>query len=331
MRKTINNFILTFSIFSVFSVAILFLFCVSVSAQNKIIIRVSAETVVENDRIELGKIAQISGEAAKIERLKSISLGYAPNVGLTREILRGQIVLALNAAGFVENEILLDAPIKILVRRASQEITNNQIRQAVEKSVLSQFPVDKISAQIVRFDAPDKILVPIGSFEIRVTSANVQNLFATFSLPIEIRVDNKVVRRLAINAEIEAFAEILVAAKDLAANTKVSESDVRIEKRRLEKPITNYLCETKNLRGAVLLKNVSSGTEITSNIIISSYVVKIGDSVQIEAQSGALKIIIKGEARASGKIGDRISVKNSQSGAILQAEVLDEGLVKINF
>ena len=332
MRKIQPNFFrFSFALLACFAGNFLFWFSTT-SAQSKPTIRVSAETVIENDRIELGVISQISGEAMQTARLRKISLGYAPNVGMTREITRPQIALAISAAGFAENELTLDAPAKIVVRRAAQEIEESRIREAVEKAVLNQFAADRIEARIVRLDLPaGKILIQSGETEIRVNVANVQNPFAPFSLPVEIRVDNKTVRRLAVNVQIEAFADVLIAARDLTANGKITEADVKIEKRRLEKSITKYVRDAKALRGAVLLKNVSAGTEITTDALAAGYVIKAGDTVQIEAQSGALKIIVKGEARTSGRIGDRVSVKNSQSGAILQAVVVDEGLVRINF
>jgi flagella basal body P-ring formation protein FlgA len=49
------------------------------------------------------------------------------------------------------------------------------------------------------------------------------------------------------------------------------------------------------------------------------------------ARSGGMQIAIIGEARANGRIGDRIAVKNTQSGVILQATVIDEHTVKLNF
>lgn len=304
---------------------------ISAFAENRQIIRVSPETTIENDIVKLGNIAQISGEIEKIERLKTVSLGYAPNVGMLREISREQIRLSVSAAGFSESEIVLDSPAKILVRRAGQTVSQNQFREVVEKFLSDNFSNDKISVQIVRIDLPENFQVPIGTLEIRPNFSTVQNFFQPFSLSLEIRVDGKVMRRLSANVEIEAFAEILVAAKDLAVNTKILESDVKFEKRRIEKPITNYLRQTDKLRGLMLIKNVASGTEITSDSFVSGVVVKNGDTVRVEAQSGKLKIIIIGEARASGKIGDRIAVKNLQSNSILQAVVVDEGIVRVLF
>lgn len=332
MRKIkIKNSLMSSLFPLIFVVIICLFFSLSVLGQSKVLIKVSQETIVESDRIELGKIAKILGDSTKTERLKSISLGYTPNIGMTREIFRSQIILAISAAGFTENEVSLETPAKILVHRIGQQISANQMREAVEKAVLSQFSTDKVSVQIVRLDLPENFQVPTGKTEIRITTPNVSNPFRPFSLPIEIRIDDKTVRRFAVNLEIAAFTEILVAARELTANSKIVESDVRFEKHRLEKPIATYLRETNRLRGMVLLKNISDGMPITTDLITAGYVIKSGDLVQIEAQSGTFKITIKGEARTSGKIGDRISVKNSQSGAILQAIVIDQGLVKINF
>jgi flagella basal body P-ring formation protein FlgA len=309
----------------------LLFFCSAVSAQTKTSVRVAAETTVETEIVKLGNIAQIDGETEKSARLKTVSLGYAPNVGAQREISRAQIMLAILAAGFSENEIVLDAPTRILIRRAGQIIAQTPIRETIAQFLSDKFSGDKITAKIVRLDLPDNLIVPAGAVEIRPNYASQQNYFQPFSLPVEIRVDGKVVRRLAVNVEIEAFTEVLVAVKDLALDLKITPADVRVEKRRIIKPITNYLRDPGALRGLMLIKAVASGAEITSDSFISSAVIKNGDPVRVEAQSGKLKIIINGEARSSGKIGDRIAVKNLQSGLILQAVVIDEGLVRVLF
>jgi flagellar basal body P-ring formation protein FlgA len=180
-------------------------------------------------------------------------------------------------------------------------------------------------------DLPDKIAVPLGKIDLRANIANVQNPFAPFALSIEIRVGDSVFRRLPTNIEIEAYAEILVAAKDLTMNAKIGESDVKLEKRRLEKPLTGYLRDSAKLRGIKLIKNLASGAEITSDAFISDVVIRSGDLVRIVGQAGKLQITVNGEARSNGKIGDRIAVKNSQSNSIIQATVVDEGLVKVFF
>ncbi len=86
MRKIRINF---FWPIVVFAFAVLLFGFVSVSGQTRITVHVSPETIIENDRISLGSISTISGESNSSARLKLISLGYAPHVGMTREISRG--------------------------------------------------------------------------------------------------------------------------------------------------------------------------------------------------------------------------------------------------
>lgn len=331
MENNTLHFALSILHFALSSVAIFLFFASLAFSQNKTIVRLAPETMIENDRIELGKIAKISGEAAKIDKLNSVSLGYAPSVGMLRELTKDRINLAIAAAGFSAGDYTLDAPAKIIVRRAAQSVGETMMREAVEKAVAEQLKAEGVSFKIVRLDLPAQIEIPSGEIEVKADLGNSRNLFAPFSISLEIQADKKTVRRLSLMTQIEAFANVLVASKDLSLGSKMSASDVIIENRRLEKPLTNYLRTPENLRGVNLTKNISTGTLLTTDTVVSAAVIKTGDLVQIQAQSGNLKIIVGGEARTNGKIGDRISVKNTQSGAILQAVVLDEKTVKVNF
>jgi|GEM_PF-2456229 len=315
----------------VFALILFFVAGVSVTAQTKTIVSVAVETIVENQTINLGDVARISGDAAQIERLKNISLGYAPNIGAVQVLTRERIALAISAAGFAAAEVRLDAEPSVSIRRAAQEISRATLLEAVENAVRNQISAETIDARLIKIDLPEKIFAPNGKVEIRTNLAGVRNLFARFAVSIEIRVDDRTVRRFSANAEIEAFVKVFVAAQNLAANAKITAADVRLEKRRIENPLSFYLRDVEKLRGTTLVKNVAAGMEITSDSFVASIVIRVGDRVRIVGQSGKMQIIVNGEARASGKIGDRIAVKNLQSNAVLQAVVEDEGLVKVIF
>ncbi len=301
------------------------------AAQTTLNIKLVAETVVENDTVTLGEIAQITGDAEKAVRVGKISLGYAPNVGMTRELTAGKIKMLIAAAGFSANEYLLVAPQVVSFRRAGQQINGEQMRQVVENAVLAQFSGRKVEARIIRLDVPEKIEVPLGKIEVRASISGIQNIFAPFSVSVEIRVNDAVFRRIPANIEIEAEGEVFVAARDLAINENIAETDVRLDKRRLVKPPINYLTDAEKLRGIRLIKNLAAGSELTTDTFVAGVVVRSGDAVRIVGQSGKLQITVSGIARTNGKIGDRISVKNSQSNAVIQATVVDEGLVKVFF
>lgn len=314
-----------------FFIISIMLFGFSVSAFSQMSIRVNAETIAENEQITLGEIAEISGNENQAKRLQNISLGYSPNVGMVREMRRERIKLMIAAAGFSAKEFSLDSPESIFIRRAGQEIGQIQIRENIEQTILEQFAESDVSVKILRIEVPETLEVPLGKVEINSKIKYVQNIFAPFSIPVEIRVDDMVVKRLSATVEIEAFADVFVASKDLEKNSRIIPANVNLENRRIEKPLSNYLRERKKLRGIKLTKDILSGTPLTSDLFVADIVVKSGDLVRIVGESGKFRIVINGEARASGRIGDRIAVKNLQSEKILQAIVVDDGLVKVKF
>ncbi len=319
-----------FSILSIFWL-ILCGAAISVCAQNKIGIRVFAETKIETDTIKLGDIAQISESGERSERLKNVTLGYAPKVGMTRQLTREKISLAINAAGFAVNEFSIIVAPTIRVFRAGQKVSQTQMRETIEKAIADLFAGEAVSAKILRIDLPSDFEVPTGDMKISANFSGVRNYFSAFSAPLEIRVNDLVVRRVAAIIEIEAFADVLIAVKNLSPNEKIAETSVRLENRRLTNSLENYLRDAKSLRGMRLIKSVPNGAELTKNSLVADTVIKFGDAVRIVGESGKLQFSVTGEARANGRIGDRIAVKNSQSNAVLQAVVVDEGLVKIVF
>lgn len=301
------------------------------AAQTITVVRIPAEIVTEADRISLAKIAAISGDAAAAERIGRVSLGYAPNIGSSREVRREQIVLAVKAAGFLDKDFKIDAPASIVIRRSGQTLDPAIVRSAVETALLANLRAENVDAKLVRIDVPFGLQVPAGRIDVRVNGETVRNIFAPFSVPVEIRIDRRLVRTLSVSAEVEAAAEVLVAARDLPAGTALAPPDLRSEKVRIDKPVGQYVRDSRIVHGFGLVREMRAGSPLTRDSLAGIPVVKLGDTVRVEAVSGKMKIVVDGEARAAGRIGDQITVKNLQTGALLQAVVVDRAIVRVAF
>lgn len=293
---------------------------------------VAAESVATGESLTLGDIAEVKADDADFSnRLRAIPLGYAPDVGAVRELSRERITMAIAAAGFAKQTIKLEAPSIALVRRAAQVVDHALIQEAVENAALAGLRADGATARLSRLDVPSLLEVPSGTVEVRAQVGGVKNLFAPFIVSIECHVDGRVARRFSATAQVEAFAPVLVAASDMAANTRLRPENVRLEVRRLEHAPATYLRDIERLRGLSTQHTVMHGEPVTTDALVAEIIIKPGDAVRIVGDSGALNIAVAGEARAAGRIGDRIQVKNIQSGALLQATVIDEGLVRVRF
>ena len=295
-------------------------------------VQVAAETIAQQDRLTLGDIAEVQAQAAEIKaRLRAVSLGYAPNVGMTREIGRARITLAIAAAGFAEGTVRIETPNIVLIRRAAQNVDLLLIREAIEHATLDALNAAGATARLSKLELPATIEAPAGQLEVRASAGQVRDVFAPFTVFVEFWQEGHVVKRLNATAQVEAFAPVLVIAREIAANTRLRQDSFKTAVKRLERPLHQYVTDPERLRGMAVRRAMARGEAITTDTINSEIVVRPGDQVRIIGQSGALQLIVTGEARAAGRIGDRIQVKNSQSGALLQAVVTDEGVVRIRF
>lgn len=301
-------------------------------ARDEPLVRVAAESTVHDDQLTLGDIARVrASDPVVAGRLRAVALGYSPNVGAVREIARDRIALAITAAGFAQGTVQIEAPPIARVRRASQIVAAALVREAVERAALAEMRAIGATARLARLDLPPVIEVPAGKIEARASVGSVRDIFAPFIIGIEIWQDGRVVKRLSGTAQVEAFASVIVAAHDLASNARLRKEDVIIEERRLERGTSLYVRDPERLRGTSVRRAVARGEAITTDLLVSEIVIKPGDTVRIVTESGRLQIAAAGEARFAGRIGDRIQVKNNQSGQLLQAVVVDEGLVSVRF
>lgn len=296
------------------------------------VVQVAAESTAQQDRLVLGDVAEVrASEDETVARLRAIALGFAPNVGTVREITRERLALAIAAAGFAEGTVQLNSPAVILVRRIAQSLDPALVREEIERVALSELNASGATARFTRLDLPTQIEAPSGQIEIRATTGTVRDWFTPFTVFVELRQDGHVVKRLNVTAQVEAFASVFVAAREIAANARLRPEHVKPEIKRLERPLSNYITDPERLRGMAARRDFRRGDAITTEAISSEIVMHPGDHVRIIGQSGALQIIVSGEARAGGRIGDRVQVKNLQSGALLQAVIVDEGVVRIRF
>lgn len=296
------------------------------------VVRVASEVIAQQDRLTLGELAEVQAEETTTNaRLRAISLGYAPNVGMTREIARERIALAIAAAGFAEGTVRIESPPIILIRRAAQMVDAALLREAIEHATLDELNASGATARLTRLDLPSKVEAPAGPLDIRASAGQVRDVFSPFTVFVELWQEGRVVKRFNATAQVEAHAPVLVAAREISANVRLRQELFKMEVKRLERPLNSYITDPERLRGMAARRPLARGEAIMADVIHSEIVIRPGDQVRIIGQSGALQLMVNGEARAAGRIGDRIQVKNLQSGALLQAIVADEGLVRIRF
>lgn len=92
-----------------------------------------------------------------------------------------------------------------------------------------------------------------------------------------------------------------------------------------------YLTESDNAIGKQLRRSVQRLEPLRQGLLEAPIVVKRGDEVRLIVSSGTITVAAKATALASGRVGERIRVRNSSSKRIISAHVTAIGEVSATF
>lgn len=120
-------------------------------------------------------------------------------------------------------------------------------------------------------------------------------------------------------------ADVLVLAQPVAAGQPVGEADVQLQRRNVSQvPDAVSTLEP----GLAARTSLRAGQVLQKRLLAAAIVIKRGDPVRIRASRDGVSVEAQGEALDSGARQALIRVRNGGSGRVLQARVLDAGLVE---
>lgn len=120
-------------------------------------------------------------------------------------------------------------------------------------------------------------------------------------------------------------AEVLVAAQSVAAGTTIAEDDVQLQRRDISQ-IPDAVSALEP--GMAARSALRAGQVLQKRLLVAAIVVKRGDAVRILASRGGVSVEASGDALDSGARQSVIRVRNAATGRVIQARVLDAGLVE---
>jgi flagellar basal body P-ring formation protein FlgA len=292
---------------------------------------VRAESAAAREIISVGDVAEVTGARAEsVRRLRAVSLGCAPGVGGTRLIPRSAIAAAIRAAGFSESEIAFGGAATARVRRDAQVVDLDVIRQSIERTMREKLDAGgDVSFEMPPLEDVPPIVAPPGEPDIRVAVHGAVGVSGTLPCVVEVRVAGRVVRRLTVQAKVNAYAKVFALSRAVAAGERIRESDGVFLRMRLTQPLARYVTPGRFPKAIFARRALAPREPVPRDALATQPVVKPGDAVRIIGRSEGVVVEVGGEARGTGRIGDRIQVRNKQSGVLLTALVEDEGVVSV--
>lgn len=202
-----------------------------------------------------------------------------------------------------------------------------QILQDFLAASRDRLPEAKI--RIKSLQGPRPFALPAGKVSHEVIPAS-PDILSSRRFTILFRIDGRVVENLAVRAELEALAPVVVAAHDLGRGIELAESDLRVVELDLN-GLRNPCLDSRELLGKKLKRPLRAGDAFDRTQVEFPPMIRRGEVVSIQVVSGSLRISAAGEARQDGREGETIRVRNSSSRKEILCRVIAPGLAQVEF
>lgn len=145
-----------------------------------------------------------------------------------------------------------------------------------------------------------------------------------------VKLENDQIQQLSVIYSLEAFKNVPVFNKTLAANQELHESDIDYRSVNVAPyfGLKNFYQES--LSGKMLLKKVTKGSYIFLENISDSALIKVNDEITLVIKSGGLSVSTSAIALENGyNVKDSIKVRVKETGATMSANIQTEKIAYV--
>jgi flagellar basal body P-ring formation protein FlgA len=290
---------------------------------------VGRDVVVEGTIVRLRDVARLDGDAA--EALADVELGPAPVAGESRMLDGRRVLDALVRGGLDASRVTYSVPPSIRVRRATQELTAASVRQLVEDELRRRLGADASGLVLRAVELPSPIRVPTGAWDAHLVLPPGAQLLGRTRVQLDVAVDGLPSRTAWLTLDVGRLADVVVATRPIAAGEVVGADALGLDRQDLSALPRDVVTDLAAVVGRTARTALVAYTPLRAAHVAASAAIKRGDTVQLVAERGPLRITALGEAKQDGAAGDRVSVVNRASGKVVMGRVLAANMVAVEF
>lgn len=288
------------------------------------------EARVRGTELSVGALAEVRGDdAALVERIKTLELGWAPAPGYRRTLQRWQIEQKLQTA-FPGTQIKLEGADVIRIAPQTTKLSGSELRTRAESELRSIF------------GSKEAILTPTGPMldveipagdrnpELRCVLEKREQRAGAWSVPVQIWVDGALFSTQWINFQVEISDLVPVLIRDVRRGDVLGPEHFELRRARVGHMGSLEPLSGSALLGAVAQMDLAAGTTVTARDVQRARLVKSGDTVQVQVRKGAITARASAIAKTDGMSGDRIRLVSADKTRELSGVVIGRGLVEVD-
>lgn len=159
------------------------------------------------------------------------------------------------------------------------------------------------------FSPGDLLKAGRNSIGVRCTAANKWSIFTS--------------------AVIKIYQPVLVLTQAVQRGELITRQHLALERRDVSRLRDDFVTQVEQIENKQAIRALAQGSVVSARSLADPLLVKRGDKVIISAEQTAFSIKMNGTAMMNGSKGQRIPIKNQNSGRIINATVIEPGLVSV--
>lgn len=208
-------------------------------------------------------------------------------------------------------------------------ITGNEFRQVIAQYVGTRLDSAANEVSVEFRSVPESIVIEQSEYSLSVPSSVTVPRKGYACMPVEVRVNGKLVKSVVCSVTIRRFEDVCVTTRDLGKNDNLQPTDIKVQR-----------METTNLEDDVIVSPVSivstrakrmvkANTVLKNSMIEEIPAVNYNDNVVVIVRTKNLSIAAAGTARQEGHIGEEVRIQREGSREFLTAKVIGKQTVEI--
>src|ERR1041384_2017084 len=214
---------------------------------------------------------------------------------------------------------------------AVSQLHPEQIQRSILQ-LLEQEMSGKVRAvHAVMVDPIDPIKMPSGNIDLKVVPNGSAEGLGRRTFHVQINSNGKPWRTIDATADVSASIDAVVPTRVLQIDGVIEAEDVAVHRVNLMDLDHQLITNVADGIGKSAARPLQTNKRIRLGMVKKPYAVRKGDRVSIEARRGGLSIQTVGVTKASGELGQSITVANLDSGKELRAKVVGPGAVRVEY
>ena len=213
----------------------------------------------------------------------------------------------------------------------TQTLDHNTIQEGGKQYLLQQLAQDPNDVAVtVDFTGRD-LEVPAGRLELDYQLLNATPTVGRVPMSLVVRVNGETIRKVWLNAQVEAFFDVVRTTRPVPRDRVISPNDVEIVRVRSAQPLHNVVYNPEEVIGFKTISDLDPGQTLSPFMVKQVPLVKQGDRVLLVAERGKLRITAPGVVKENGHKNSMIQVENLATKKTVYGTVVDSKTVNVEF